>query len=84
MKNLLKSKLTANWLMRDEVEFKIRDMSRKIIYKGRANINNKKQLAEIFSVLKKYGVDLSEINEIIDKKEKKGNDWFFYPLGNKE
>jgi|TARA_Y100000296_G_C5123792_1_gene231776 hypothetical protein len=66
----------VNWLNRDELELKIRDISRKVLYKTRVDLNNEKKLAEALSVLEKYGVDMQKMADIIKSKKKEVWSWF--------
>jgi hypothetical protein len=64
-----------NWLKRDILELRIRDMSRKIMYRANVDLNNKKKVAEALFYLEKYGLDIKELSKIIEKRKKKGK-WF--------
>lgn len=44
------------------------------LYKAKANLNDEKQLALVFSYLKKFDVDIDKINKRIEKEKK--NFWF--------
>lgn len=64
-----------NWLKKDILELRIRDMSRKVMYRANVDINNKKKVAEALFYLEKYGLKVEEIAKIIERRKKKGK-WF--------
>tara|TARA_R100000656_G_scaffold108773_1_gene80860 strand:+ start:1048 stop:1266 length:219 start_codon:yes stop_codon:yes gene_type:complete len=68
------NKVRIHWSSQDQIEFYVKDMSRRVMYKAKFNVNNEKKLAEALSYLDKYGIDISNVAKIIEKKRKKG--WF--------
>lgn len=62
----------------DILEIKIRDLTRRILYKTKVNIYDKKRLAEVFEYLRKFGLDVEGIAAIIKSRtrESDDSDWF--------
>lgn len=45
------------------------------MYRANVDLNNKKKVAEALFYLEKYGLDIKELSQIIEKRKKKGK-WF--------
>jgi len=57
----------------DVLEVKLVDQTRKIVYRVKVNINDKKAVANVFNTLESYGLDLLEVLAIARSKQ---DNWF--------
>jgi hypothetical protein len=60
----------------DIIEVKVKDGSRKTLYKGKCNSNNTRALAKIIKDLEKYGIDSVAMLEWILEEKKSERGWF--------
>lgn len=69
--------LSCNWSSVDELEIKVKDINKNVIYKIKVDINRPDKIAEALEILQKFGVNLEEILESIKQKKRKNYSSFF-------
>ena len=69
--------LSCNWNSTDELEIRVRDINKNVIFKIKVDINRPDRMAEALEFLEKFGVNLEEILESIKNKKKKNYSSFF-------